>query len=155
MVYIQLERRGLLALNLLFISRNGFSSTNFPTAFRLFFFFLLVFFPLFCLCQFLSYFLDVGFASLSSFTHSSLPPPPQTRGNNHLFCSRPFVGLFARSWLTQKVRGLAVLWSERLCTDWRFSVVETLAVILSSRWQVKRPKVPFDRVSKENVFSAK
>ena len=50
----------------------------------------------------------------------------------------------------------AVLWFERLCTDWRFSVMETLAVILNCRWQVKRLKVPFNSVWKENiVFSAK
>ena len=89
------------------------------------------------LCQFLSYFLDVFFASFLSLTH--FPPLLlQTRGHDHLVCSRPFVRLFARSWITQKVR--AVFWSE-ICTDWRFSVIETLAVILNCRWQVKRLKV--------------
>ena len=76
----------------------------------------------------------------SSQSHS-LYPRLQTKGNDHLFCSMsgPFVRQFARSWLTQKVR--AILWSERLCTDWRFSVTETLAVILNCRWQVTGLKV--------------
>ena len=115
----------------------------------------LVFFLLFFLFQFLSFFLDVFFNSLLSLTHS----PP----NFHLLHIRgngPFVLLqtirltIPRSWLTQRVR--AAFWSERLCTDWRFSVMETLAVILNCRWQVKRLKVPFNSVFKENiVFSAK
>ena len=124
---------------LLLISWNGFGSTNFSTAFRLrnCHFFLSCFHSFIFLCQFLSYFLDVFFASFLSLTH--FPPLLlQTRGHDHLVCSRPFVRLFARSWITQKVR--AVFWSE-ICTDWRFSVIETLAVILNCRWKVKRLKV--------------
>ena len=95
-------------------------------------------------------FLDVFFASLPSFTHPCRPPP--SRGNAHLFCFRPFVRLIVRCWLTRKVR--AVLWSERICTDLHFSVpgMETLAVILNYRWQVKRLKVPFNSVWRENFF---
>ena len=124
---------------LLLISRNGFGSTNFSTAFRLrnCHFFLSCFHSFIFLCQFLSYFLDVFFASFLSLIHSP-PPQLQTRGHDHLVCSRPFVRLFARSWITQKVQ--AVFWSE-ICIDWRFSVIETLAVILNCRWQVKRLKV--------------
>ena len=96
---------------LLLISRNGFGSTNFSTALRprnCHCFFFLVFFLLFFLCQFMLYFFVVFFASLLSLTHSPIPRPLlQTRANDHLFCSRPFVRLFALSWLTQKV--LAVL----------------------------------------------
>ena len=91
---------------LLLISRNGFGSTNFSTALRLrncHCFFFLVFFLLFFLRQFMLYFFVVFFASLPSLTHPLL----QTRGDDHLFCSRPFVWLFVLSWLTQKV--LAVL----------------------------------------------
>ena len=147
MVYIQLERRALLALCYWF-SRKGFGSTNFSTAFRLrnchFVFFFLVFFLLFFFVSFYRIFLKY-FSLLSPVSLTLLPCPLlHSRGNDHLFSSRAFVRLFALSWFTQKVR--AVLWSERNCTDWRFSVMETLAVILNCIWQVKRPKVPFNSV---------
>ena len=84
---------------LLLISRNGFGSTNFSTAFRLRnFFFFLVFFLLFFLCHFLLYFLDLFFDSLPSLTH--LPPPAprplcsRQEGTTILFCSRSFLRLF-------------------------------------------------------------
>ena len=116
-------------------------------------FFLFSFFY-FVLLQFLSYFLDVFFASLLSITHSPPPHLLQTRGNDHFFLLQNICLTIPSSWLTQKVQ--AALWSERLCSDWRFSVMETLAVILNCRWQVKRLKVPFNSVWKENiVFSAK
>ena len=146
MVYIQLERRVLLALcywsaGLDLVVLTFQLLLDCETVIFLF----LVFFLLFFLCQFLSYFLDVFFASLPSLTQSPTPPPPtpppgpllQTRGNDHLL--QTLRSTIPRSWLTQKVR--AVLWSEKLCTDWRFSVMETLAVILNCRWQVKRLKV--------------
>ena len=116
--------------------QDGFGSTNFSTAFRLrnCHFFLSCFHSFIFLCQFLSYFLDVFFAFLPSLTQSSHPRPLlQTRGNDHLL--QTLRSTIPRSWLTQKVR--AVLWSERLCTDLRFSVMETVAVILSCRCQVK------------------
>ena len=154
---------------LLLISRNGFGSTNFSTAFRLrncYFFLSFFFFPFvyffYRILLFLSYFLDVFFDSLPSLTHSHTPPPPppaaphllQTRENDRFVPLQTICSNIPRSWLKQKVR--AALWSERLCTDWRFSVMETLAVILNCRWQVKRLKVPFNSVWKENiVFSAK
>ena len=110
MVYIQLERRALLALcywsvgTIMALGGNGFGSTgahsyistNFSTAFRLrnclFFFFLLFF-----LCQFLSYFYFFFvsfhgifrriFASLPSLTHSPTPPPHPSAPNKK---ERPF-----------------------------------------------------------------
>ena len=118
-------------------------------------FFFLVFILLFFLCQFLSYFLDVFFAFLPSLTQSSHPRPLlQTRGNDHLL--QTLRSTIPRSWLTQKVR--AVLCFDRLCTVRRFSVMETLTVILNCRQEVKRLKVTpaFNSVWKENiVFSAK
>ena len=113
---------------------NGFGSTNFSTPSRLrncHSFSFLVFFLLFFLFQFLSYFSDVFFTSLLSLTHS----PPNlhllhTRGNGHFVLLQTIRFTIPRPWLTQKVR--AAVWSERLCTDWRFSVMETLAVILNS-----------------------
>ena len=142
---------------LLLISRNGFGSTNFLTAFWQWncHFFLSCFLSIIFSLSISIVFLDVFFASLPSLTHSPLPPPsaPDNR-------ERPFILLqtirstIPRSWLTRKVR--AFLWYENLCTDWRFSVMETLAVILNCRWQVKRLKVHFNSVWKENiVFSAK
>ena len=89
---------------------NGFGSTNFSTAFRLrncpFFF---LFFLLF---QFLSYFLDVFFASLLSLTNSPLSPPHMlhTKGNGHFVLLRTIRLTIPRSSLTQQVR--AALWSE-------------------------------------------
>ena len=141
---------------LLLITRNGLVSTNFSSSFRLrnCHFFLSCFRSFIFSFSNSIVFLDVFFASLPSFTHPC--PPPPSRGNAHLFCFRPFVRLFVRSWLTWKVR--AVLWSERICTDLHFSVpgMETLVVILNYRWQVKRLKVPFNSVWRENfVFSAK
>ena len=139
---------------LLLISRNRFGSTNFSTAFRLRFFFFLVSFLSCFLCHFLSYFLDL-FSILSHSPPPSPAAPPllQTRGNDHFVLLQTITSTIPPSWLTQKVR--AALWPERLCTDWRFSVMETLAVILNCRWQVKRLKVPFSSVWKENfVFSA-
>ena len=179
MVYIQLECRALLALcywsvgTIMALGGNGFGSTgahsyistNFSTAFRLrnclFFFFLLFF-----LCQFLSYFyffLSVSMVFFGVFSllspvsltlqHPHPTPLLQTRRKDHFVLLQTIRSTIPRCWLTQKER--AVLWSERLCTDWRPSVMETLAVILTCRWQVKRPKVPFNSVWKENkVFSA-
>ena len=158
-IHIQRERRALLALCYLSVG----TDLVIPT-FQLLLdcetviFFFLVFFLLFFLCQFLSYFFGRIFSFSSRSPSLRFPPPPppllQTRENDHLFRYRPFVPLFAPSWLTQKVR--AVLWSKRLCTDWRFIVAETLAVILNCRWQVKGLKVPFNSVWKESiVFSAK
>ena len=143
MVYIQLERRALLALcywsagtdlvvltfQLLLIRRRN--CLFFPFLFSSFYFSL----------PFLSYFFRRIFRfRLPSLTQSLSPPPPPTSSfsapDNR---ERPFVLLqtirstIPRSWLTQKVR--AFLWYESLCTDWRFSVTETLAVILNCRWQ--------------------
>ena len=65
----------------------------------------------------------------------SLTLPPSLAPDKR---ERPFVLLqticsldYSRVLGLQKVR--AVLWSERLCTDWRSSVMETLAVILDCR----------------------
>ena len=151
MVYIQFERRALLALcywspgtNLSVLTFHLLLDCE-----------IVIFFLSFFRSFIFSFsnsivFLDVFFASLPSFTH---PCPP---GNAYLFCFRPFVRLFVLSWLTRKVR--TVLWSERICTDLHFSVpgMETLSVILNYRWQVKRLKVSFNSVWRENfVFSAK
>ena len=138
MVYIQLERRALLAL-CYWSAGTDLVVLTFQLLLdcKTVIFFLSLFLSFIFLCQFLSYFLDVFFASFLSLIHSP-PPQLQTRGHDHLVCSRPFVRLFARSWITQKVQ--AVFWSE-ICIDWRFSVIETLAVILNCRWQVKRLKV--------------
>ena len=92
---------------LLLISRNGFGSTNFSTAFRLRnFFFFLVFFLLFFLCHFLLYFLDLFFDSLPSLTHLSPPPPcplcSRQEGTTILFCSRPLPRLFRLLGLRKK-----------------------------------------------------
>ena len=78
-------------------------------------FFFFVFFLFFFLPQFLSYFLDVFFASLLSLTHSLPPPPPSphmlhTKGNGHFVLLQAIRLTIPRSWLTQKVR--AALWSE-------------------------------------------
>ena len=142
MVYIQFERRALLAL----CYWSPGTDLSVLTFHLLLDCEIVIFFFLF----FVLLFLDVFFASLPSFTHPCRSPP--SRGNAHLFCFRPFVRLFVRSWLTRKVR--AVLWSERICTDLHFSVpgMETLAVILNYRWQVKRLKVPFNSVWRENFF---
>ena len=142
MVYIQFERRALLAL----CYWSPGTDLSVLTFHLLLDCEIVIFFFLF----FVLLFLDVFFASLPSFTRPCRSPP--SRGNAHLFCFRPFVRLFVRSWLTRKVR--AVLWSERICTDLHFSVpgMETLAVILNYRWQVKRLKVPFNSVWRENFF---
>ena len=104
---------------LLLISRNGFGSTNFSTAVRLrnchFFSFLFSFFYFFFVIFYSSFQSYFSFLSPISLTLHPHPPLLRTRGHDHLFCSRPFVRLFARSWLTQKVR--AVFCSETLCTD--------------------------------------
>ena len=112
--------------------QDGFGSTNFSTAFRLrnchFFAFFCFFFVIF-------YRIFKTYFRFSPQSHLPSLPLLQTRANDQLFFSGQFVRPFARSWLTQNVR--AVLWSERLCTDLRFSVMETVAVILSCRCQVK------------------
>ena len=91
---------------LLLISRNGFGSTNFSTAFRLQNFFFSCFFLLFFLCHFLLYFLDLFFVSLPSLTHLSPPPlcPLCSRqeGTTILFCSRPLPRLFRLLGLRKK-----------------------------------------------------
>ena len=152
MVYIQLERRALLAL-CYWSAGTDLVVLTFQLLLdcETVIFFFLVFILLFFLCQFLSYFLDVFFASRPSFTHSSLTLYSRQEGTTICFASDHSFD-FSAFLAYAKVR--AVLWSERLCTDWRFSVMETLAVILNCRWQVKRLKVPFNSVWKENfVFS--
>ena len=147
---------------LLLISRNGFGSTNFSTAFRLrnCHFFLSF---IFSLSVSIVFFRRIfRFSPQSHSVPHTNTPQPTPRPSAPDKRERPFAdhllqtlrSTIPRSWLTQKVR--AVLWSEKLCTDWRFSVMETLAVILNCRWQVKRLKVPFNSVWKENiVFFAK
>ena len=163
MVYIQLEHRALLALcywsagtdlvvltfQLLFIRRR-----NSP-----FFSFLFSFFYFFSLSVSIVFF-ETYFSLLSPVSLTLPLPPFAPRLSAPDKTERPFVLLqtirstIPRSWLTQKVR--AFLWYESLCTDWRFSVMETLAVILNCRWQGKRLNVPFNSVWKENiVFFAK
>ena len=68
-------------------------------------FFFVVFFLLFCLCQFLSYFKRI-FSLLFPVALTSSPPPPLLPPRL-LQTIRSTITL---SWLTQKVR--AVLWSE-------------------------------------------
>ena len=77
-VFIQLERRALLALcyrsagtDLVVITFQLLLDCE--TVFFFFFFYFLVFFLSFFLCQFLSYFLDVFFTSLPSLTQSPTP----------------------------------------------------------------------------------
>ena len=110
-VYIQLERRARLALCYWSAGTDLVVLYNFSAAFRrrnrLSFF--LVFFLLFFLCQFLSHFLDVFFASLPSLTHSCPHSLLQTRGNDHLFCFRPFVRLFCVLGLRKRT-GCFVVW---------------------------------------------
>ena len=99
MVYIQLERRVLLALCYWSAGTDLVVLT-----FQLLLDCETVIFFLFCFLSFLfsfsvlSYFLDVFFASLLSLTHSppSLPHPicSTQKGTAILFCSRPFVWLF-------------------------------------------------------------
>ena len=76
---------------LLLISRNGFGSTNFSTAFRLQNFFFSCFFLLFFLCHFLLYFLDLFFVSLPSLTHLSPPhcAPSAPDKKERPFCFAP------------------------------------------------------------------
>ena len=153
MIYIQLERRALLAL-CYWSAGTDLVVLTFQLPLirrRNCLFFLSCFFPFIFRCSFYRIFLDVFFASTSPvYLNLFVPPPPHP----------PFVLLqtirstIPRSWLTQKVRGY--LGYESLCTDWRFSVMETLAVILNCRWQGKRLNVPFNSVWKENiVFFAK
>ena len=138
MVYVQLEQRALLALCYWSAGTDLVVLTfqlllDFETVI---FFFLSCFLSfIFFLCQFLSYF-STYFSLLSPVSLSPSPSPTpsprpllQTRGNDHLL--QTLRSTIPRSWLTQKVR--AVLWFERLCTDWRFSVMETLAVIMNCR----------------------
>ena len=159
MVYIQLERRALLALCYWSAGTDLVDVLTFQLLLirRTVLFFLSCFLSFIFHCQFLSCFLDVFFASLPGLTHFSPPPPPplcsRQDGTTIRFASDHSFD-YSAFYLTQKVR--AVLWSESPCTDWRFSVMETLAVILNCRWQVKRLKVPFNSVWKENiVFCAK
>ena len=163
MVYIQLEHRALLALCYLSAETDLVVLTfqlllDCETVTFFFLVFLFLFFRLF----FLSYFIVsfVFFRRIFWFSpqsHSLSPLPPhllQTRENDHFVPLQTICSNIPRSWLKEKVR--AALWSERLCTDWRFSIMESLAVILNCRWQVKRLKVSFNSVWKENiVFSAK
>ena len=130
MVYIQLERRALLAL--------GYWSAGTDLVVLTFqlllirrltvLFFLSLSFSFF-------YFVSVSFYRIFLYALFCFPPPPPTTFSAPDKRERPFVFLqtirstIPCSWLTQKVR--AVLWSESLCTDWRFSVMETLAVILN------------------------
>ena len=90
----------------LLISRNGFGSTNFFTAFRLRNFFFSCFFLLFFLCHSLLYFLDLFFDSLPSLTHLSPPPPcpfcSRQEGTTILFWSRPLPRLFRLLGLRKK-----------------------------------------------------
>ena len=140
MVYIQLERRALLAL-CYWSAGTDLVVLTFQLLLdcKTVIFFLCLFASFIFLCQFLSYFLDVFFASFLSLTHSPPPPAPDKRARPFVLLQTiRFVRLFARSWITQKVR--AVFWSE-ICSDWRFCVIETLAVILNCRWQVKRLKL--------------
>ena len=89
----------------LLISRNGFGSTNFSTAFRLRNFFFL-FLSFFFLCHFLLYFLDLFFDSLPSLTHLSPSPPcplcSRQDGTTILFCSRLLPRLFCLLGLRKK-----------------------------------------------------
>ena len=157
MVYIQLEHRALLALCYLSAETDLVVLT-----FQLLldcetvpFFFFFFFFRLFIL----SYFIVsiVFFRPIFWFSpqcHSLTPLPPgrcphllQTRENDRFVPLQTICSNIPRSWLKQIVRD--ALWSERLCTGWRFSIMETLAVILNCRWEVKRLKVPFNSVWKE------
>ena len=132
------------------ISFAQYCSTNFSTALRLrnchflsfFYFFFVSFYRIF----------STYFSLLSPVSLTLFPLAPDKR-------ERPFV-------LLQTIRSTiraflayakvpAVLCSEKLCTDWPFSVIETLAVILNCRWQVKRLKVPFNGVWKENIVFSK
>ena len=81
-------------------------------------------------------FIRTYFSLLPSVSLTLPPPPPPSLAPDKR--ERPFVLLqticsldYSRVLGLQKVR--AVLWSERLCTDWRSSVMETLAVILDCR----------------------
>ena len=152
MVYIQLERRALLTL----------CYWSAETDLVVLTFQLLLDCETFFLSCFLSFIFSLSFSIVffrlifrfSPQSHSPLPSPAvppllQTRGNDHFVLLQTITSTIPPSWLTQKVR--AALWPERLCTDWRFSVMETLAVILNCRWQVKRLKVPFNSVWKENI----
>ena len=118
-------------------------------------FFFLVFILLFFLCQFLSYFLDVFFASLPSLTQSSHPPPSAPDKGERPFAPDPS---FDYSAFLAYAKSTGCFVFDRLCTVRRFSVMETLTVILNCRQEVKRLKVTpaFNSVWKENiVFSAK
>ena len=124
MVYIQLERRALLALcylsaetDLVVLTCQLLLDCETVTFFFLFFFSFRLFF--------LWYFIVsiVFFDSLPSLTHSHTPPPSppaaphllQTRENDRFVPLQTICSNIPRSWLKQKVR--AALWSERLCTD--------------------------------------
>ena len=121
MVYIQLERRALLALcylsaetDLVVLTFQLLLDCETVTFFFLFFFPFVYFFYRILLC--LSYFLDVFFDSLPSLTHSHTAPHLlQTRENDRFVPLQTICSNIPRSWLKQKVR--AALWSERLCTD--------------------------------------
>ena len=159
MVYIQLERRALLTL-CYWSAETDLGVLTFQLLLDcetvIFFSFLFSFFYFFFVIFYRIFRLIFRFSpqSHSPLSSPAVPPLLQTRGNDHFVLLQTITSTIPPSWLTQKVR--AALWPERLCTDWRFSVMETLAVILNCRWQVKRLKVPFNSVWKENiVFSAK
>ena len=165
MVYIQLERRALLALCYWSAGMDLVVLTFQLLLIRwrncLFFFsFVLVFFILFFFAVPIVFFRRIFRFRLPSLTQSLPPLPPPSSFSAPDNRERPFILLqtirstIPRSWLTQKVR--AFLWYESLCTDWRSSLMETLAVILNCRWQGKRLNVPFNSIWKENiVFFAK
>ena len=154
MVYIQLECQALLALcywsagtDLVVLTFQLLLDCETVIFFSfLFFYFLSVSNVFFC----------VFFASLSTLTHSPPPPPPAPDKRERPFVLLQTILSTIRAFLVYAKLVRPVLWSERLCTDWRFSVMETLSVIPNCRWQVKILKVPSNSVWKENiVFSAK
>ena len=140
---IQLERRALLAL-CYWSAGTDLVVLTFQLLLDCDFFFFLVFFLLLFLCYFLLYFLDLFFDSLPSFTHLPLPRCAPSAPDKR---ERPFCFAPDHSFDYSPFLAYAKLWSERL-----FRVMETLAVILNCRWQVKRLKVySFNSVWKENI----
>ena len=141
MVYIQLERRALLALHwsagtdlavltcqLLLDCEIVISFFYFLSRFLSFLF---SFFKFYCI-------LRRFFASLPSLTHFFSP------------CSikreRPFV-------LFQTIRSaIRTFLAHAKSTGMKTLAEKTLAVILNCRWQVKKMKVPFNSVWKVNIF---
>ena len=90
---------------------------------------------------------------LSPQSHSLSPtrPPFAPDMREQPFCFAPDHSFDYSAFLAYaKSTGCYVVW--KTCTDWHFSVMETLVVILNWRWQVKRRKVPFNSAWKENIF---